>query len=139
MSVATFMIPKEKVLTCTKWDPIEKVMDIILDDHSLAVVVMGEQNKPVGIVTKRDVVRAYHDGVNHLQRVGCIMSKNLETLLETDSRDHAASLFQDNGHHHLVVVTQDGCLAGLINAWDILEKVAHDSTGLPWMSEEVNA
>ena len=136
MHVKGFMVPKEQVHVCTEWDTIHSAMETLLDKKISAVVVIDKDGKPVGILTKTDCVRAYHEGVSHSQKVGLIMVKDVDTVLETDSRDQAASLFEHNHHHHAIVVDKDGHMVGLISAWDIARECSRDAKAWPWLRQD---
>ena len=133
MHVSAFMVPADKVQKCSEWDPVDKVLDLILKNKISAVVVIGEYDKAVGIVTKTDLVEAYQKGVSLDQKVGKIMVQPLDTILATDPRDHAAAMFERQGHHHAVVVNDHGEFVGLISAWDIAAECARDSRAWPWL------
>ena len=80
MKVANFMTPAEKTVTASPFDTIRKVMDLMLEHKVGAIVILQEQrsndegffSRPLGIVTKSDILQAYHNthiGIDH----PCIM------------------------------------------------------------------
>ena len=136
MYVSDFMVPADKVQKCSVWDPVHKVIDQMKEHCISAVVVMGEDDKPVGLVTKTDLIEAYHQDISLHQRIGLVMIKDLDTFLETDPRDYAAAMFESQGHHHAVVVNEAGRFVGLINAWDIAAECARDTRAFPWLESD---
>jgi CBS domain-containing protein len=93
MRVSAFMTPKDKVYTCLESDPIAKALELILQHKISAVVVLGdaEGTKPAGVVTKTDLVNAWHKNVPLESKVSDIMAKTLETIRASASRDQISS------------------------------------------------
>jgi CBS domain-containing protein len=143
MKVNGFMIPTDKVITCSEWDPIVSVVDKVVDNHISAVVIVNKKHEPVGLVTKTDLVRAYKANVSLNQKVAVIMSptteenepptqQKLHWLLDTQDRDDAAKYMERNHVHHALVKDKEGKFVGLVSAWDITAEVARDSRAWPW-------
>ena len=140
MDVSAIMVPASKVKKCTEWDRVDEVMNLMSEHKISAVVVMREgEDKPVGLVTKTDLVEAYHLGVPLHQRAGLVMVKDLDTILETDPLEKAAAMFENQGHRHAVVVNDAGRFVGLINAWDIATECACAARAFPWTDTRVMA
>jgi CBS domain-containing protein len=95
MRVSGFMIPAEKVVTCGPKDTLRKAMDLLLE-HKIGAIVVLEDNKSLGIITKTDILKAYKDEVSLDHPVEQIMSTKLETCDETMSRDQAARVLEQN-------------------------------------------
>jgi CBS domain-containing protein len=84
-----------------------------------AVVVAG--GKPIGIVTDRDVMRAYAQGGDGAERkVAHYLSRRLLTAPATMSVREAAQIMRDRGFRHLVVVDDAGCLVGVFSMRDLV-------------------
>ncbi|MEA2825922.1 MAG: hypothetical protein QOG43_361 [Actinomycetota bacterium] len=84
-----------------------------------AVVVAG--GKPVGIVTDRDVMRAYAQGADGAGRnVAQYLSRRLLTAPATMSVREAAQIMRDRGFRHLVVVDDAGALVGVFSMRDLV-------------------
>jgi CBS domain-containing protein len=136
MRVSAFMVPADKVIKCTEWDAVQACLKLILEHKISAVLVMGKDGKPTGIVTKTDLVAAYSNGISLHHNVGLVMAKKLDTVLDTDTRDSAAGLFERNGHHHALVFNKEDQFVGLISAWDIVTECAKDGRAWPWLRPE---
>ncbi len=63
---------------------------------------------------------------NFLSRttVGDIMLKEVVTIKHGSSVEEAAGIMMTEGVTHLPVITEDGCLAGIVTAWDVSKAVA---------------
>lgn len=90
------MVPADKVVTCKQTDTIKTVMDLLLEHQIGAVVVPNAPDHPVGIITKTDIVQAYHDNVALDHKAQEIMQTGLETCDENMNRDQAARILERN-------------------------------------------
>jgi CBS domain-containing protein len=138
MRVSGFMVPKEKVLTCSPTDSTRVAMDLMLDSKVGAIVVLvtGRYHAPIGIVTKTDMLNAFKDGLTLDEPVKNIMSKDLQTCLTTMNRDQVARVFVRNKNHHAIVVDENQQFQGLVSSWDIAKECAADDRSWPWNRSE---
>ena len=139
MRVAAFMIPAKDVVTVGPEESIRKCMDLMLAKKIGAVVVLihtDQYHCPIGIVTKTDILRAYHDNVRTYQPVKDIMSKNLDICTEDMNRDQAARVLEKNKNHHAIVVDSNDHFQGLVSSWDITVECAKDDRAWPWNRSE---
>jgi homoserine O-acetyltransferase len=69
---------------------------------------------------------------NFLSRttVGDIMLKEVVTIKHGSSVEEAAGIMMTEGVTHLPVINEDGCLAGIVTAWDVSKSVALKLTHL---------
>ncbi|MCB0924209.1 MAG: CBS domain-containing protein [Mycobacterium sp.] len=88
-----------------------------------AMVVVGADGVPIGIVSERDVVRWLHQqGADVLRRpVAEIMSDVAVTCAPDDPVDDLAALMTDNRVRH-VPVLDDGQLAGIVSIGDVVKR-----------------
>ena len=136
MHVSAFMVPADKVFTCTSTDTIDHVLDIVVTNKEVsAVVVCDRYQEAVGLVTSSNLTAAYKAGVPVTHAVSEIMVQqpHLDTILDTDSRDTAAQMLESCGRHHAVVVNAHGHFVGLVSSWDVVAEVARDARAWPWM------
>lgn len=99
--------------------------------HVGSVVVVEETergNKPVGIVTDRDLVveilaAELDPGV---VSVGDIMSFELTTAREDEPTWEALQRMRNKGVRRMPIVDQDGLLVGIISTDDLLELLAEE-------------
>jgi CBS domain-containing protein len=132
MLVSSFMIPADKVFKVAATDTIAAALDIVVDRHVSSVLVVDGASKPVGIVTKTDLVKAYQQGRPTAESVAGIMRTDVPTILDTKTRDDAAKTFERKEAHHALVVDGDGNFSGLISTWDVASECAKDARAWPW-------
>jgi CBS domain-containing protein len=106
------------------------------EGHVGALVVVDRQGgaeRPVGIVTDRDIVVAViavpgarPEGI----RVGDIMSAPVFLGRESDGAFEALQAMSEHGVRRLPVVAEDGTLAGIVTADDVLRVMAAELSNL---------
>lgn len=127
------MTPRDKLATVEPDTPLQVAMEVLLEKNIGCVVVLEHEKTPVGILTNRDLVQAYHDGLSpYATTVRELMKTELIAVRETDSRDEAAATFQHHRNHHAVVINDDNQCVGLVSAWDIVVECAAAHRAWPW-------
>ncbi len=91
-----------------------------------SVVVVDIDAKPIGIVTERDILKKITALGKSPKDVAVqdIMSFPVITINAIDSIDTAAAVMAKNKIKRLVVLEQDGSLAGVLSITDIARKLA---------------
>ncbi|HEU5470085.1 MAG TPA: CBS domain-containing protein [Actinophytocola sp.] len=90
--------------------------------HNVGAMVVTKDDKVVGIVSERDVVRQLHERGTALldSRVMDIMTTSVVTCLPTDSVDSLAATMTERRIRHMPVV-QDGTLIGIVSIGDVVK------------------
>ena len=101
------------------------VADVVagLAEHGVgALVVTGEGDRLVGIVSERDVVRALHTrGASVLgEDVGQVMTADVRTCAPADSVDVLMALMTERRIRH-VPILEGGELAGIVSIGDVVK------------------
>ena len=128
MSAVSELISPRRVvaitLESTPWA--SDVTKLMLEKNISSVVVTNKAGKPIGIVTERDIIRKIAVKNKVLKRVAVrdIMSAPLITIKAYDSIETAAAVMAKNKIKRLVVLEEDGSLAGILSVTDINKKLA---------------
>jgi CBS domain-containing protein len=93
----------------------------LLDGGYTGVPVVDHEGRPVGVVSKTDLLR---HGVTPEGRVRDIMTSMSSTLHEDKSISTASALMAYEGIHRLLVVDTAGKVVGLVSSLDILHWLA---------------
>jgi CBS domain-containing protein len=93
----------------------------LLDGGYSGAPVIDEEGKPVGVVSKTDLLR---HGVTPKGRVKDIMTPMSFTLHEDQSVSKASALMAYEGIHRLPIVDAAGKVVGLLSSLDILHWLA---------------
>jgi len=115
---------------------IDKVVNLMVGRHIGCVPVVNERGRPIGIITKFDLVEQL-DAAMHLAAGGCPLPVDLQaqtaddvmmpialTLDEHASVSHASSMMISEETHHVLVISDDGTLVGVVSAKDIVRWVS---------------
>jgi CBS domain-containing protein len=138
MKVASFMIPRSKVITCCPDDKLEVAINMMLE-HSIGSVIVLPKGAaiPVGIVTKTDLIRGWEKGLDaKTDTVKAIMGTDIETVLSTSSTGIAAEHFEKTKHRHAFVIDGNGEWVGIVTAYDIAVETARDNKAWPYTNRD---
>ncbi|MGD9022372.1 MAG: CBS domain-containing protein [Deltaproteobacteria bacterium] len=90
--------------------------------ESLSCLVIAQDDRPVGILTERDVARLSVDrGDIWKLKVEQVMSSPVQTLSQQTPVHEAAKIMQNKNVRRVVVVDMDGKIVGLITQSDIVK------------------
>ena len=95
----------------------------LLRDRGIgALVVASADQRPLGMISERDVVRAIaHDGVGVMEHpVETVMSRDVVTCTEATTVDELMSTMTERRIRHVPVVAQ-GRLVGLVSIGDVVK------------------
>ena len=129
MSVVSEIMSKREVVTVDINDN-PTVLDVakLMAKHRIGSVVVVEysNNKPIGIITERDIIKkvSAQNKVADQVAVRHIMSSPLIAVKSIDSIDTAAEAMAKNKVKRLVVLEQDGTIIGVLSVSDIAKKLA---------------
>lgn len=115
------------VITILEDDTIQNAMRLLAARRIGAVVVVDQDDKPVGILSERDIVReAAAQGAEVFpQPVSSIMTRNLIIALPEDEVTYLTHTMTDRRIRHLPVV-EDGKLIGIVTIGDVVKaQMAH--------------
>ena len=133
MSVVSEIMPKREVVT-VDINNNPSVLDVakLMAKHRIGSVVVVEDssNKPIGIITERDIIKkvSAQNKVADQVAVRHIMSSPLVVVKSIDSIDTAAEIIPNNKVKRLVVLEQDGAMIGVLSVSDIAKKLARIMT-----------
>lgn len=120
--------------TCT-WDTkIQEVAKMMADRDCGAIPVVGsngQNNKPIGIITDRDItVRLVAKGQNPLDKTaGDAMTESTVTVREGDDLEQAALRMEENQVRRIVVVDNNNKIVGICAQADLARQAPEDLTG----------
>lgn len=122
MKVRTILAKKGKQIITTQPQAAVREAIALLAQHRIgALIVVDEQNKPVGIFSERDVIKyaAEHEDVFDKQ-VADLMTKDVITGTPQDDTFSVAHTMTEQRFRHLPIL-DDGALIGMISIGDILK------------------
>lgn len=124
----------KKVITCKPSDTILEARDIIIKHRISRVVVIDTKNRPVGIITQKDIVNfLFADKSSRsLEEIPAeeVMNKKLVTLTPTTHISQIATTMVKKKISSLIVVDEKNELKGIITKADIVMYLASLPTGI---------
>ncbi|AAY79831.1 CBS domain-containing protein [Sulfolobus acidocaldarius] len=103
----------------TKISEIAKIMT----EKNIGSVIVTENNKPIGIITERDIVRAIGKGKNLESTAEEIMTVSLITIREDSPIAGALSLMRQFNIRHLPVINDKRELVGILSIRDVARAI----------------
>lgn len=97
--------------------------DILFKHKIRRLIVLGAKNKPVGIITEKDVAKTvYSLGGKSIKsvRVGNFMSKKLITVKKNATVYDCAKLMKNKKISSVIVLTDKGTLDGIVTKSDLV-------------------
>ncbi|AWR97523.1 CBS domain-containing protein [Acidianus sulfidivorans JP7] len=98
-----------------------KLKDIakIMTEKNVGSIIVIDNNKPVGIITEKDIVRAIGKGKSLDSLAQDIMTATLITIREDSPITGALSIMRSYNIRHLPVVDDSGKLCGILSIRDV--------------------
>jgi CBS domain-containing protein len=113
---------RKSVVTTPVDGDVAEVAHRMRDLHVGAVVVVDERQRPVGMITDRDLVcRVFAEGRDPASmRAREVMTTELEVLHAKDSIDVALFRMRERGFRRLPIVDASGALCRMVSLDDLL-------------------
>src|SRR5262245_51961877 len=110
------------------YESVQAAADRMLARNVGTLVIVDLERKPVGIVTDRDLtLRVLAPGKNpYVTTVGEIMTQRVCTVPEHASIAEAIVAMRSGPHRRLVVVNEQGELAGVVSIDDLLDMLIRE-------------
>ncbi len=95
-------------------------------DKDVGAMLVLDDERLIGILTERDVLRAVGQGAGDDARVGAWMTRDPDTIEPDETTRHAAVLMIHGGFRHLPVVEGDR-VVGMLSIRDLMRVVLEDA------------
>jgi len=109
--------------TVTLGTTIGQAMQLLIDGGISGLPVLDEKEKPIGIVSRTDLMHAYNLRLEPQTAVDVVMSDKIISIAETETLEHASLVLLENEIGHLLVMTSRGKLAGILTQSDVMRKM----------------
>ncbi len=103
-----------------------EMIEKMFENSKGAVVILGEGDRPVGILTERDAVRMLFEGVDLEKPAIDHAKKSIISALGDRSVGHALNLMLENNIRRLVVVDEMDIFLGLVTQQDLMIHLEED-------------
>lgn len=131
VSISSVMIRDVKAVSDT--DSLHQACKIMNANKIGSVIVMGSNGKngkvPVGIITERDLIRHIAQDIASIgSNVNKLMSRPLITIPLNASMKDALMIMISKNIRHIVILDENGALAGIVADKDIYRAIARDES-----------
>jgi len=122
-------ISVRSVVTTAREESVSAAAALMEREGVGTVVVLGEDRRPVGILTDRDIaLRCVGRGLDpEVTDVGDLMTSPVETVSEETPIEDAVAWMGQRGLRRLVVVDRQDRLAGIVALDDVLELLIEEA------------
>lgn len=121
-------VMRRNVIRVTPELRLERLVSMLVEWEISGAPVVDRDGKPIGMVSKTDVLRATAaGGDSHELVVRDIMMPLSFSLTESASVAQAAALMAFEGVHRVVIVGMTGAVVGILSSLDVLRWVAQHS------------
>lgn len=93
-----------------------------LKDAPTDCVIIKEENKPIGIITSKDILKFIDDAACHAVDVNTVMSSPIETLPSSASINEALDFLKQRSYKRIVVVDDKNTILGIITQHDLISR-----------------
>ena len=123
MNIQSILATKgTNVVTTGPDKPIRDALATLAQHNFGALVVVDKANKPVGIISERDIVRLAAKNEDCFSvRVGEVMTQNVITGVRQDELKAVANTMTENRIRHLPIVNSQGTLIGIVSIGDVVK------------------
>jgi diguanylate cyclase (GGDEF)-like protein/PAS domain S-box-containing protein len=108
---------------------IAKGLELMAKLSISSVIIVDDDNRPIGIFTEHDALRVVADAVNIENALGDVMTKAPFCVADTLYLHDAYSLMEEKGYRHLVVVDNEGQFSGVVSEGDFLRHIGLEQLG----------
>ena len=120
-------IPVSEIMTrdvvCARPDlTVSALTELLVRNHIGCVPIVDEAGKPIGIVTKLDLVERKWPGMTAAD----VMMPLAITLNQHATIAHAAAVMSLEDFHHVMVVGPDHALVGVVSTMDVVRWLARN-------------
>lgn len=109
---------------------LEAVRGLLMEEGISAAPVVDEEGKPIGVVSKTDLVRSCHEDTPR-SLVRELMTPLCFTLAEHTALGHASALMAYEGIHMAPVLDSGGQVVGVLSSFDVMNYLARSAPPPP--------
>jgi len=103
-------------------EKISRALEIMAERH-ISCIIITEADRPIGIITERDITRLFAAGIADDTQLAAIMTQPVRTISANTFIPQANAIMREEKLRHLVVIDSQGQLAGLISQSDIAHRI----------------
>jgi diguanylate cyclase (GGDEF)-like protein/PAS domain S-box-containing protein len=122
-------IVSDHTLTLHAAQTIAKALTMMTECSISSIIIVNDDNQPIGIFTEHDALRVVADAINIENPLREVMTRDPFCVSETLHLHDAYTLMEEKGYRHLVVVDEIGAFVGVMSEGDFLRHIGFKELG----------
>ncbi len=119
-------IVSDSVFTLQSTQTIAKALDIMTEQAISSMVIVDDENCPIGIFTEHDALRVVADKIDLQNTLSTVMTLKPFCVDENLYLHDAYSMMEEKKYRHLVVVDSNGKFTGVVSEGDFLRHIGFE-------------
>lgn len=123
MKVKDLIPQKEAPVTASEEITIQDGMKLMADNHIGSLVIVDNNQTPIGIITERDIFNLAYEHSSDIRhyKVGDHMTRDVIIGLLDDEIEYIANVITQKRIRHIPIMDEDNKLCGIVSIGDILK------------------
>ncbi len=117
------MLLTQTIAQLSPRNTIEEASKYMHQHHISSVVIVGNDNHPIGIFTEYDVIKAIAKFLPKDTFLSDVMTQNLFILKGSVYFHDAYTMMQSQGYRHVIVIDDDEALIGVVSEGDFIRQI----------------
>ncbi|MBU0632971.1 EAL domain-containing protein [bacterium] len=123
-------IVSKKAFPLKSDDSIYDALTLMTENQISSVVIVDNDNKPIGIFTEHDSLKIASNFINTSNKISDVMTKKIFTIRDDININDAYIEMDKEGFNHLVVVDKQGSYLGVVTQGDFLRNATFKQINL---------
>ncbi|MEN2975170.1 MAG: CBS domain-containing protein [Candidatus Caldarchaeales archaeon] len=122
-SIRVSDIMSKNILLVSPDSSLREVAEMMIERNVGSAVIVDESRRCLGIITERDFLRLFKEGVDNLRPVREYMRVDPIKITEDKSVNEARNIMITHKIRHLPVVDNNNNIVGVLSIRDIFERI----------------
>ena len=119
-------IVADSVFTLQSTEIILKALDIIAEQAISSIIIVDDENRPIGIFTEHDALRVVADAIDLQSPLFAVMTAKPLCVDESLNLHDAYTMMEEKKYRHLVVIDSNGRFTGVVSEGDFLRHIGFE-------------
>jgi len=131
------MLISQTIVQLHPYNTIEEASRHMYEHHVSSVIIVNEENHPIGIFTEYDVLKSISRLIPKSAPLSDVMTQNLFLLKGSIYVHDAYTIMQSKGYRHVIVVDDDEALIGVVSEGDFIRQITFLEISVVKVAEEI--
>ena len=122
-------ILSDKATSLRSTHSVAKALELMADYAVSSVIIVDDENRPVGIFTEHDALRVVAEAIDTTIALHEVMTEKPFCVSQAMQLHDAYGLMEEKGFRHLIVVDESGRFSGVVTEGDFLRHIGFEHLG----------